>query len=311
VEKQHKRFWAAVREIVPARYDALVKRSMRGSYYIVGDLLAPLIGSRITMEDYTGTAARASRGVSLKACCYLSSLVFISLLLLQIFFAIPSAEGAEGFKVIKIAYIDRALINYDIIKNIVEKLNMTVDFIEPNKIHDYDLRKYDLIAIGPLAFDFMWERGLSEEQIMRIANAGKPLLLIGEGPSMIPYIILGKDYVKKHKLPAYPLTAHAYADKYILVPSDLEVLSYPYKISIAGYTKARAKTLIEIKVYETLIGRAAHIYIGEEISGMIIGKEVDRSYATIAIYKDEKIFYALWTYDQLHSLTPDGEKTIS
>ena len=246
----------------------------------------------------------------MKALCYLLLLVFVLLLLsIQIFFAIPSGEGAEDFKVTKIAYIDRDLINYNIVKNIVEELNITVDFIEPNKMHDYDLRNYDLIAIGPLAFDFGYEGGLTEEQIMKIANASKPLLLIGGGPAMIPYLILGRDYVIERKLPAYPLTAHGYINNYILAPSDLEVLSYPYKIDIersyminnSGY----------IKVYETPIGRAAHIYIVKEINGMIIGVEPFCGYATIAIYEDGKIFFAIWTYDQLHGITLDGKKLLA
>jgi len=247
----------------------------------------------------------------LKTGCYISSLAFISLLLLiQIPLAIPSTESAGGFKVNKIAYIDRDLINYDIIKDIVEKLNMTADFIDPNKIHNYDLRNYDLIAIGPLAFDFWHETGLSKEQIMRIVNAGKPLLLIGDGPAIIPYLIFGKGYVEFYKLPSYLHTAHGPADKHIFVPTNLKLLSYPFKIDIKriyGFNQVGY-----IKVYETSIALATHAYIGRELSGMIIGVETyDVPYTTIIIYKDNKICYALWGYDQLYGITLDGKKLLA
>ncbi|MBA7600953.1 hypothetical protein ES703_08016 [subsurface metagenome] len=59
--KQYKRLWAAVKEIIRANYTMIAERSIRGvrgsrgirgSHYIVGDLLAPLIGSKIITEDY-------------------------------------------------------------------------------------------------------------------------------------------------------------------------------------------------------------------------------------------------------------------
>jgi len=50
--KKYRRLWAVVKEIVLANYDVLAKRTMRGSYYIVGDLLAQRIGKEITIEDY-------------------------------------------------------------------------------------------------------------------------------------------------------------------------------------------------------------------------------------------------------------------
>lgn len=60
-KKQYKALWAAVKEIILANYTMIAERSIRGvrgvrgirgSHYIVGDLLAPLIGNKITLEDY-------------------------------------------------------------------------------------------------------------------------------------------------------------------------------------------------------------------------------------------------------------------
>ena len=57
--KQYKQLW--VKEIILANYTMIAERSIRGvrgvrgirgSHYIVGDLLAPLIGNKITLEDY-------------------------------------------------------------------------------------------------------------------------------------------------------------------------------------------------------------------------------------------------------------------
>jgi len=41
-----------VNRIVLENHERLVERRIRGSYYIVGDLLAPLICGEITAEDY-------------------------------------------------------------------------------------------------------------------------------------------------------------------------------------------------------------------------------------------------------------------
>lgn len=51
--KQKKRLWETVKRLILENYEVLTnKRSIRGSWYIVGDLLAPLIGKDITVEDY-------------------------------------------------------------------------------------------------------------------------------------------------------------------------------------------------------------------------------------------------------------------
>ncbi|MBA7525452.1 hypothetical protein ES705_17603 [subsurface metagenome] len=60
-KKQYKQLWAVVKEIILANYTMIAERSIRGvrgsrgirgSHYIVGDLLGPLIGDKITLEDY-------------------------------------------------------------------------------------------------------------------------------------------------------------------------------------------------------------------------------------------------------------------
>jgi len=60
-KKQYKVLWAVVKEIILANHEMIVERSIRGrrgirgirgSHYIVGDLLGPLIGDKITLEDY-------------------------------------------------------------------------------------------------------------------------------------------------------------------------------------------------------------------------------------------------------------------
>ena len=48
----YKRLWNTVKRLIRENYDVLIKRSVRGSYYIVGDLLGPLIGKEIVLEDY-------------------------------------------------------------------------------------------------------------------------------------------------------------------------------------------------------------------------------------------------------------------
>lgn len=52
MKKQYKRLWSVVKKLILEHYETLVKRSIRGSWYIIGDLLAPLIGKEITVEDY-------------------------------------------------------------------------------------------------------------------------------------------------------------------------------------------------------------------------------------------------------------------
>lgn len=51
-KKQFKRLWSVVKKLILEHYQILVKRSIRGSYYIIGDRLAPLIGKEIAVEDY-------------------------------------------------------------------------------------------------------------------------------------------------------------------------------------------------------------------------------------------------------------------
>jgi len=50
--KQFKNLWSIVKKLILEHYDVLIKRSIRGSFYVVGDYLAPLLGKKITMEDY-------------------------------------------------------------------------------------------------------------------------------------------------------------------------------------------------------------------------------------------------------------------
>jgi len=59
--KQYKRLWSVVRRLIIEHYKTILERSIRGvrgsrgmraSYYIVGDLLGPLIGGEISKEDY-------------------------------------------------------------------------------------------------------------------------------------------------------------------------------------------------------------------------------------------------------------------
>lgn len=61
MRKQYKRLWSVVRRLIIENYKTILERSIRGvrgsrgiraSYYIVGDLLAPLIGKEISQEDY-------------------------------------------------------------------------------------------------------------------------------------------------------------------------------------------------------------------------------------------------------------------
>lgn len=60
-KRAYRRLWNAVKKVIRENYELIAKRSVAGvrgsrgiraSYYIVGDLIAPLIGKTITMEDY-------------------------------------------------------------------------------------------------------------------------------------------------------------------------------------------------------------------------------------------------------------------
>lgn len=51
--KKFTRLWSVVKRLILDNYDTLIKRSIRGSYYLIGDYLGPLIGKDITIEDYT------------------------------------------------------------------------------------------------------------------------------------------------------------------------------------------------------------------------------------------------------------------
>jgi len=51
-KKQFKRLWNTVKKLILEHYDILIKRSIRGSYYIIGDYLGSLIGKEIVLEDY-------------------------------------------------------------------------------------------------------------------------------------------------------------------------------------------------------------------------------------------------------------------
>jgi hypothetical protein len=51
-KKRFRRLWNTVKKLILEHYDILIKRSIRGSYYIVGDYLGSLIGKEIALEDY-------------------------------------------------------------------------------------------------------------------------------------------------------------------------------------------------------------------------------------------------------------------
>lgn len=50
--KKYYRLWNVVREIILEHYAVLKDEFLRDAYYIVGDLIAPFIGTKITQEDY-------------------------------------------------------------------------------------------------------------------------------------------------------------------------------------------------------------------------------------------------------------------
>jgi len=50
--KKHYQLWNTVRKIIREHYQVLKDEYLRESYYIVGDLIAPLIGTEITQDDY-------------------------------------------------------------------------------------------------------------------------------------------------------------------------------------------------------------------------------------------------------------------
>jgi len=49
---QHRRLWRVVRRLILANYDLLMRHSIRGGWYILGDLLATLVGKEISTEEY-------------------------------------------------------------------------------------------------------------------------------------------------------------------------------------------------------------------------------------------------------------------
>lgn len=51
-KRPYTKLWRVVKDLIVKHYDILIKRSIRGSYYIIGDYLAPLIGQEISTEDY-------------------------------------------------------------------------------------------------------------------------------------------------------------------------------------------------------------------------------------------------------------------
>lgn len=50
--KRYRRLWDAVRKIIKENYSLMKDVRIRDAYYIIGDLVAPLIGTEITKEDY-------------------------------------------------------------------------------------------------------------------------------------------------------------------------------------------------------------------------------------------------------------------
>lgn len=56
--KKYYRLWNAVRKIIRKHYDLLKDERIRDAYYIVGDLIAPLIGTEITQDDYNWLLTR-------------------------------------------------------------------------------------------------------------------------------------------------------------------------------------------------------------------------------------------------------------
>ncbi len=52
VAKKHLQLWSVVRKIIRKHYDLMKDVRIRDAYYITGDLIAPLIGTEITQEDY-------------------------------------------------------------------------------------------------------------------------------------------------------------------------------------------------------------------------------------------------------------------
>ena len=50
--KQYRRLWEVVRRLILENYELLSKHTVRGSWYIVGDLLAQLVGKEVSVEEY-------------------------------------------------------------------------------------------------------------------------------------------------------------------------------------------------------------------------------------------------------------------
>ncbi len=49
---KNKALWSAVREIIMENHEWLAKHTIRESYYLMGDLLEPLVGTRISKEEF-------------------------------------------------------------------------------------------------------------------------------------------------------------------------------------------------------------------------------------------------------------------
>jgi len=49
--KKHTRLWSVVKKLILQHHEILLKRTIRGSYYIVGDYLGLLINKEITMDE--------------------------------------------------------------------------------------------------------------------------------------------------------------------------------------------------------------------------------------------------------------------
>lgn len=50
--KQYRNLWSVVKRIILDNYEVLIKHRIREGFYLIGDMLAPLIGSEITQEEY-------------------------------------------------------------------------------------------------------------------------------------------------------------------------------------------------------------------------------------------------------------------
>lgn len=50
--KRYTKLWSVVKDIIKERHELFEKEYIRDVYYMIGDILGPLIGSKITQEDY-------------------------------------------------------------------------------------------------------------------------------------------------------------------------------------------------------------------------------------------------------------------